>query len=88
MLHWDHGSRWQDAIIEEAKRRGFTPQTCAEFLGRDTGTAIADEDLCKVVTRKYGDTLGWETDSYYRATVTNAKRRGLTLERCASLVGS
>ena len=96
---WDTRPAYRRHSLE-AQRQGLTPQQCAQILGRtsqvaqtskpahtETGLASMPQySLCALVTVP-GRPLVWETISRYRKHVTEAKRRGLTPQQCARVLG-
>jgi len=85
--------------VKEARRRGLTPVTCFELLGRTTqvasssgatGSKLASWDqskLCKYALPRKDRSTVWDTSSYYGKYVTEAKRRGYTPQSCAKVLG-
>ena len=100
-LNWNHGSSFANHI-QEVKRRGLTLQRCAELTDRthqmagstrSTASSIesrfsthSDGYVCGIALTRYAP-LNWTSSSFYASGVREAKRRELTVERCAQLTG-
>jgi len=84
--------------VTEAKRRGYTPESCGKALGRTTQVATGNDvaisllanwgpkKLCKTALNTDGS--AWTTQKVYLRYITEAKRRGYTPESCARALGS
>jgi hypothetical protein len=85
---------------QEAQKRGYTLEQCAFYSGRTTQIAssnlsssslmlsMPDKEVCnKAIIIKTSGVIIWNTSYSYAKYSKEAKRRGITLEQCATLTG-
>lgn len=82
---------------KEAQKRGFSPSDCTKLLNDSPRLAHVSTQqpakrtdfevlLCKSATSVVSGIRLWETHSSFRASVREAKARGLTLSKCSDLL--
>jgi S1-C subfamily serine protease len=79
--------------VKEAKRRGLSLLKCSQRIGKEVNykptikplAERTDLNICKDATTSIGD--AWQHGSVYRSQVGEAKRRGMSLQRCSQLTG-
>ena len=85
---WDTSPLSYEAV-QEAQRRGIAPQGCRALLGTNEGAlpqGLDDVAICRSALSV--DHTQWDTDTRYSDRVSEAQRRGLSLERCRVILGS
>ena len=88
-LGWDTRTRYASQV-REAKSRGLTLERCAQLTGRNTPVAdstLSDKFLCSRALDSPYEKVSWTFQYPYDRFIKEAKRRGLTFERCAELTG-
>ena len=94
-LKWESRSAIM-RYVKEAKRRGFTVESCRAKLDLEPSTQIASPTpqslqtfdatrLCNVALTR--EKTQWETTNMFLAYVGEAKRRGFTVESCRAELG-
>jgi uncharacterized protein YgiM (DUF1202 family) len=87
-------SRYQGQV-REARKRGFTPESCTQLLGRKVQVAVPSNDpgttihnlpkftLCSIATKSNGQWAAWNpaVPDY----LAEARRRNISLRDCAHL---
>jgi peptidoglycan hydrolase-like protein with peptidoglycan-binding domain len=90
-----------NSYVQEAQRRGFSMQRCAELAGRlrvasspayrrpapSLYSEMSNLDVCIQALTPTSQPLSWDIGSNFVRHIQEAARRGLTLQRCAELTG-
>jgi TPR repeat protein/peptidoglycan hydrolase-like protein with peptidoglycan-binding domain len=96
-LDWDRRKNYAGQV-REAKRRGLSLRRCAELTARGERLSsssatpslysnMSDEYVCTIALTMPSQPLDWHRHSASSAHILEAKRRGLSIQRCGELTG-
>ncbi len=75
------------AHLEANGESGNEPGVPEHYLSENELSKLSDDDICKLTLSTKVGAPNWDGRSFARKSVNEAKRRGLTPEACAKLLG-
>ncbi|MCB2052426.1 MAG: peptidoglycan-binding protein, partial [Novosphingobium sp.] len=90
LSRWETQSKYSIYVIE-AKRRGLSETRCDTVLnrtGKNSSTSYTSASICRFATKEGVNGLSqWDTSSSFAHYIAEARKRGLTLSACDTIVG-